>query len=182
MSSDGISPICLSVWIHPSERPMLVQNVLSIQRNEDCRIVVYTEGTESTNVPINLLRNLCIRQVLTSHYIVLDANVMPSDNLYTTLRSIPSELLSLLYSSIYLMTVLLRVVWTGMVGKGVESKSNAKCSSKWKGTDGMYGWEAMSECPRQITFFCSNGKINWFIVCWFCLDQFNKCSENRLFS
>ncbi len=94
MSSDGISPICLSVWIHPSERPMLVQNVLSIQRNEDCRIVVYTEGTESTNVPINLLRNLCIRQVLTSHYIVLDANVMPSDNLYTTLRSIPSELLS----------------------------------------------------------------------------------------
>ena len=94
MLSDRISPICLSLWIHPSERPILVQNVLSIHRNENCRIVIYTEGTESTHVPINLLRNLCIRQVLTSHYIVLDAGAMPSDNLYTTLRSIPSELLS----------------------------------------------------------------------------------------
>ena len=91
---DLISPICMSVWIHPSERPVLIQSVLSIYKNEIHRIVVYTESTRSMHVPLSLLRNLCIRQVVTSHYIVLDAETMPSDNLYSTLRSIPSELLN----------------------------------------------------------------------------------------
>lgn len=87
-------PICLSLWIHPSERAVLVQNVLSIHMNEKHRVVVYTEPMESAPFPINLLRNLCIRQIITSHYVVLDADMMPSDNLYSSLLAIPSDLLN----------------------------------------------------------------------------------------
>ena len=52
--------------------------------------IVYT--VESSVFPINLLRNLGIRNIETSHFIVLDMDLMLSRNLHDELNKLPSWL------------------------------------------------------------------------------------------
>ena len=52
--------------------------------------IVYT--VESSIFPINFLRNLGIRNIETSHFMVLDMDLMLSRNLYSELQRIPNWL------------------------------------------------------------------------------------------
>ena len=59
------------------------------------RIILYKQPGKNPkgHIPINLLRNLCIRNLETKRFVVLDADTLPSYNLYGTLQALPSELL-----------------------------------------------------------------------------------------
>lgn len=56
------------------------------------RVTTLVYSVQSSVFPINLLRNLGIRNVETSHFIVLDMDLMLSRNLLSELKKLPSFL------------------------------------------------------------------------------------------
>ena len=81
------------MWIRTDLEEADVQSrLLSLQSDATARFVVFRERDTRAQLPINRLRNLCIRQSTTSHYLVLDADMLPSDNLSDAFLSIPLTL------------------------------------------------------------------------------------------
>lgn len=62
----------------------------SIHLPERVTTLVYT--VQSSVFPINLLRNLGIRNIQTSHFMVLDMDLMLSRNMYAELKRLPDWL------------------------------------------------------------------------------------------
>jgi singapore isolate B (sub-type 7) whole genome shotgun sequence assembly, scaffold_4 len=56
------------------------------------RVTTLVYSVQSSEFPINLLRNLGIRNVETSHFIVLDMDLMLSRNLLSELKKLPTFL------------------------------------------------------------------------------------------
>lgn len=54
------------------------------------RVTTLVYSVQSSEFPINLLRNLGIRNVETSHFIVLDMDLMLSRNLLSELKKLPT--------------------------------------------------------------------------------------------
>ena len=69
-----------------------MQSKLLSLRSDTAHFVLFRERNPLASLPINRLRNLCIRQTTTSHYLVLDADMLPSDELSTAFHSIPLTL------------------------------------------------------------------------------------------
>ena len=81
------------MWIRTDLEEANVQSkLLSLQSDATARFIVFRERDPRAQLPINRLRNLCIRQSATSHYLVLDADMLPSDNLSDAFLSIPLTL------------------------------------------------------------------------------------------
>ena len=89
------SPLCISIFVSETEKAVFQNIVRNIQMDLRHRIILYKQPGKNLkgHIPINLLRNLCIRNLETKRFVVLDADTLPSSNLYATLQSIPSELL-----------------------------------------------------------------------------------------
>lgn len=58
------------------------------------RIILYKQPTYKPTdmIPINFLRNLCIRNLQTKRFLVLDIDTLPSYDLHSTLQAIPMEM------------------------------------------------------------------------------------------
>ena len=67
-----------------------IQMIGSIHIPDRVTTIVYT--TTSSVFPINLLRNLGIRNIQTSHFMILDMDLMLSRNMYSELQRLPKWL------------------------------------------------------------------------------------------
>ena len=67
-----------------------IQMIGSIHIPDRVTTIVYT--TTSSVFPINLLRNLGIRNIQTSHFMILDMDLMLSSNMYSELQRLPKWL------------------------------------------------------------------------------------------
>ena len=59
-------------------------------------IIMYLMGPKNPSAkqfPVNLLRNLAIRNVETSHYLIMDMDLWPTRNAYHELIHLPSSIL-----------------------------------------------------------------------------------------
>ena len=81
------------MWIRTDLEEADVQSkLLSLHSDASVRFILFRERDPHALLPINRLRNLCIRQSTTSHHLVLDADMLPSDELSDAFSSIPLTL------------------------------------------------------------------------------------------
>lgn len=73
--------------------PALLQKVRSSYGLPDIVKLAYLCG-DSDGYPINKLRNLGIKQLATTHFIMLDVDLMPSEELLTALSNLPANFLA----------------------------------------------------------------------------------------
>lgn len=75
------SPICLVVWLKPGDTQSAEDFVQSLPKQQHIRVVLVSPSVEhplSRSFPINLLRNLGIRNAITTHIAVMDIDLIPS--------------------------------------------------------------------------------------------------------
>ena len=70
--------------IRRGQYPQRIRFVLYVVNDNDENLLTY---------PMNYLRNIAIKRVKTSHYIVLDMDELISSNLETELNKLPNEIL-----------------------------------------------------------------------------------------
>lgn len=79
----------------------------------------------ATQYPINYLRNMAIAQVQTTHYVTLDIDLLPSEELYATIMALPTK---------YLSDPKLAVVVPAMqMGNSDKCRDSAQCFSRFRG-------------------------------------------------
>ena len=98
---------CASRWLHPLIAALLLPPGLSLGSALSGRsfgshvtiLPVVSEGSNSS-YPINQLRNTALRQVTTTHFLVLDVDLWPSSRLYETVVSASPVLLQRKYAAL----------------------------------------------------------------------------------
>lgn len=75
------SPMCIVVWVHDFERDEILAQMPSLQNPINLTMILYEPTDDELDYydfPINKLRNLCIRNIQTSHFLTLDLDMWPT--------------------------------------------------------------------------------------------------------
>ena len=74
-------PICLALWTHDDEEKEVNTALSRLLGDDRFTLIIYKpDPKHSTNrdFPVNLLRNICIRNIRTSHFVTLDVDMWPT--------------------------------------------------------------------------------------------------------
>ena len=74
-------PICLSLWTHDNEEDEVNKALDRLLRDDRFTLIIYKpdpKHSTSHDFPVNLLRNICIRNIKTSHFVTLDVDMWPT--------------------------------------------------------------------------------------------------------
>ena len=89
-------PMCITVWAHEEEVKDIEPFATSLTASGGTVMILYQVKPDHPNYydfPVNLLRNICIRHITTSHFMVLDIDMWPTETMHKNLVSIlPSVL------------------------------------------------------------------------------------------
>lgn len=92
-------PIVYVLHMKEEEEPQFIDFISQPQNQLLCSsritLLAYISKPNSffyTNYPINILRNIAIRHSTTSHYLLIDMDMMISKNSYETLRKLPPDI------------------------------------------------------------------------------------------
>lgn len=69
------------VWAHDFERARLAKQIPALRHTENLTLLLYEppdDALDYYDFPINKLRNLCIRNIRTSHFLTLDLDMWPT--------------------------------------------------------------------------------------------------------
>ena len=121
------SPIVFSIHVVEDElstfEDFLYSSDNSILCSDRIFIAVYLSSTNSffsSNYPINILRNIGIRNVETSHYLLLDADMMLCEKSYEELLALPESLYRENRTAIIVPAIFSRTV--NVTGNTLESQ------------------------------------------------------------
>ena len=73
--------MCLAVWAHEEEVDKIEPFAASLTADGLVTMILYQVRRDHPNYydfPVNLLRNICIRHITTSHFMVLDIDMWPT--------------------------------------------------------------------------------------------------------
>ena len=87
-------PLCIAVYYHADEKDALSQFVHVCKRNQRTQCIPFL--LESSVVPINKLKNIAIRAVVTTHFIFAENNLAPTSVIsfhYLSLANLYSDIL-----------------------------------------------------------------------------------------
>ena len=89
-----LGPISMAIYMKSSEDEKLIDQYMQNSFfPQSIQIIPYFSKIP-TEYPYNKLRNLALKEVTTSHFWVMDMDMWPSSNLYTTLLNLKSRFLS----------------------------------------------------------------------------------------
>ena len=121
------SPIVFSIHVVEDElstfEDFLYTSDNSILCSDRIFIAVYLSSSNSffsVNYPINILRNIGIRNVETSHYLMLDADMMLSEKSYEELMALPESLYREDHTAIIVPAIFSRTL--NVTGNTLESQ------------------------------------------------------------
>lgn len=81
LASIACSPLCIVVWTHDYEREEILERMKSLPSTSNLTMILYEptdEDLDYYDFPINKLRNLCIRNIRSSHFLTLDLDMWPT--------------------------------------------------------------------------------------------------------
>ena len=94
-----VSPVVFSIHVLEEELPAFEAFLYSSENSVLCSdrvfVAAYVSENNSffhSNYPINILRNIGVRNVETSHFLLLDADMMLSENAYSELMALPESI------------------------------------------------------------------------------------------
>lgn len=93
--------VCVFAGPYPSSVSRVRKLLEGLKFGKLTVVVVYSDFY-GTVFPANLLKNVAISTVFTTHFIEVESSMLPSKELYSTLRNIP---ISVLYEPINLVVV-----------------------------------------------------------------------------
>ena len=73
--------MCIVVWVHDYERDEILAQLPALQNPINLTMILYEptdDDLDYYDFPINKLRNLCIRNIRTSHFLTLDLDMWPT--------------------------------------------------------------------------------------------------------
>lgn len=73
--------MCIVVWVHDYERDEILARLPALQNPINLTMILYEptdDDLDYYDFPINKLRNLCIRNIRTSHFLTLDLDMWPT--------------------------------------------------------------------------------------------------------
>ena len=88
--------MCLAVWSHEEQLPEIEEYALRLTANTSTLIILYQVKKDHPNYydfPVNLFRNICIRNLHTSHFMVLDIDMWPTPLMYQHLIGLSDSVL-----------------------------------------------------------------------------------------
>ena len=86
-------PISITIYLKSNEEELVLDNMVKDDYfPQSVHISRYLSPTP-LEYPYNRLRNIALRSVTTSHFWVMDMDMWPSDNLYSTLLHLESRFL-----------------------------------------------------------------------------------------
>ena len=77
--------MCLAVWAHEEEVDKIEPFAASLTADGLVTMILYQVRRDHPNYydfPVNLLRNICIRHITTSHFMVLDIDMWPTASMH----------------------------------------------------------------------------------------------------
>lgn len=78
-------PVCVAIWAKEDELPTILDLVRGFEENPKRTVIIYHVPANHPNYydfPVNLLRNICIRNIKTSHFMFLDIDMWPTSILF----------------------------------------------------------------------------------------------------
>jgi hypothetical protein len=88
--------MCLIIWTKIEEKEEISNFIFQQRFHPSVIIILYIVPPDHPNYydfPINLLRNICIRNIVTSHFLILDFDMWPTPTLHDRILSIPREII-----------------------------------------------------------------------------------------
>ena len=83
----------IALFISDNNWELYMESKEQLGLDNRIEITLYKQKEEGV-YPINLLRNIAIKNVKTTHFFMADMDMWPSDNLYYALRELPDYVLS----------------------------------------------------------------------------------------
>lgn len=149
------SPIVFSIHVVEDELSTFEDFLYSSDNSILCSDPVYLSSTNSffsSNYPINILRNIGIRNVETSHYLLLDADMMLCEKSYEELLALPESLYRENRTAIIVPAIFSRTV--NVTGNTLESQLQSSLQNAPKTL------EELRLC--LLSRRCGNRKANLF--------------------
>lgn len=78
-------PLCVAIVVKENSLSTIEQSIVDLKLPSYYTVILYVIKQRSeynTFFPINLLRNVAIRAIRTSHFLVMDMDMRPSGNLH----------------------------------------------------------------------------------------------------